>query len=133
MRDVAVRISVGDYVDRLTILELKVHHDAGGELAEVNLAAWSASLDPTWLSVPRVHGLVVALRRINAQLWALEDSIRTHLAAGSTEDVAFDSAEIVRLNDERSATKTAIDTAVGSDWIDAKRYVTDPGRTSHEC
>lgn len=128
-------VSIGDYLDRLTILELKVERAASAgarEAAHAVLDTWQqAHHDPIEADLV---ALIDDLRAVNGALWDAEDEIRSFMDCGDTDAVASVGAAIVRLNDRRSAVKREIDSCAGSAWTDVKNYRVDardaatPGR-----
>lgn len=124
--EVEVSISIGEYLDRLTILELK--SERGGswqarESALARLATWKRSFDRAALDRAAVTPLVGALRRVNCRLWECEDAIRRHMARSDAAGVAEVGADIVRLNDERASIKAELDRCTGAAWSDSKHYI----------
>jgi hypothetical protein len=124
--ELSVRISPGEFLDKLTILEIKsermtepdklahVRHEL-----EVLRAAWDASP----LAARDVAGLVGALRAVNETLWDIEDRIRDKEARGAFDDEFIQLARSVyRTNDHRAALKRELNVALGSDLIEEKSY-----------
>src|SRR5439155_13977923 len=124
--DIQVPVSVGELIDKITILEIKSERIANpAQLANVRceLAALQA--------VCRNHGLdrspllkqVSALKGVNLKIWDVEDAIRECEARGAFTDRFIDLARsIYRLNDERARIKKAINLASGSRYIEEKSY-----------
>ena len=77
MRDILVPVSIGELIDKITILEIKSERiknpaqlaNIERELAALRSAAHA--LDRSALAQP-----AAALKNINAQLWSVEDDIR---------------------------------------------------------
>lgn len=119
-------ISVGEFLDKVTILEIKSERIADpSKLA--NIQRELEVLRATWRDSPfsrqELAAEIAALKRINEQLWQIEDDIRDHEAQGR-----FD-AEFIRLaravyitNDERAAIKRRINLKAGSELIEEKSY-----------
>jgi hypothetical protein len=121
-----VQTSPGEFLDRLTILEIKAERIADpAKLANVNRelarlrAAWTASAFAGG-DAPR---LVAELKAVNESLWDIEDRIRRHEA-----EQRFD-AEFVELartvyhtNDRRAAIKRQLNLQLGSDLLEEKSY-----------
>ncbi len=109
MNGVAITVSVGELIDRITILELKQLHGlpVANELAMLWTAAPPLSAE--------VYSLVAHLRRINHALWDAEDAIRQRV----TLEVA---REIHTLNDLRARLKRQINDLVGCDITEEKVY-----------
>jgi hypothetical protein len=123
--DILVPISVGELMDKITILELKSERIKNpGQLG--NIARELDALRAVPLGdVDRamLGNLSAELKRINAQLWDIEDAIRECDARGDFGDAFIARARAVyRLNDERSRLKKAINLASGSRIIEEKSY-----------
>jgi Family of unknown function (DUF6165) len=124
-QDILVPISVGELMDKITILEIKSERLKNpSQLANVTreLAALRAvqlgDIDRAMLDK-----LSAELKRVNAKLWDVEDSIRECDARGDFGQSFIELARAVyRLNDERSRLKKAINLASGSRIFDEKSY-----------
>lgn len=123
--DILVPISVGELMDKITILEIKFDRIKNssqleniarelGALRAVRLGnADRAVLDP----------LSAELKQVNAKLWDVEDEIRECEARGEFGEPFVALARAVyRLNDERARLKQAINRASGSRLIEEKSY-----------
>jgi tetratricopeptide (TPR) repeat protein len=116
-------ISLGELIDKITILEIKEERLQGPALAHVRqeLAALRNSLATLDLRVEARR--IEALRRINAQLWDIEDAIREHERRQDFGDSFVQLARSVyQQNDRRAAIKREINTAYGSALIEEKSY-----------
>jgi Family of unknown function (DUF6165) len=126
MSDIAVPVSPGELLDKITILRIKSSRmrDAG-KLANVRLEL--KVLEETWGASPYakadIAADVAALQQVNERLWVIEDDIRDKERAQ-----AFDS-EFIRLaravyfeNDERAAIKRRINVKLGSSIVEEKSY-----------
>ena len=123
---IAVPSPLGEVVDRLTILGLKIERatdvetrarvvDLHGALA----AAWTAAGLPPWSSLPEHQ----ALLEVNTELWETEDAVRRHERAGDFGPAFVGRARaVIRLNDRRAALKAAIDRRLGSALREPKMY-----------
>jgi len=123
--DILVPISVGELMDKITILEIKSERiKNSSQLA--NIAHELDALRAVRLGkIDRVmlDRLRSELKRVNAELWDVEDSIRECDARGDFGDEFIGYARAVyRLNDERSRLKKAINLASGSRLIEEKSY-----------
>jgi hypothetical protein len=113
-------LNVGNLVDEVTILRIKVARLDGGkrqmakrELDEKDfLGLYGAP-----------EALVEKLSRINAELWELEDVTR-HLTAECDFGAAWRAvkAQITHLNDERARVKRQINEACGSEIVEVKSH-----------
>ena len=81
----------------------------------------------------RLDTLSAELKRVNAKLWDVEDSIRECDARGDFGDNFIELARAVyRFNDERARLKKAINVESGSRLVEEKSYKSfrreDPGQ-----
>lgn len=120
-----VEQSLGDVVDRITILRRKVQRarDPDGRHVARELAA----LESAWqaASLPPIEGLAefVALAEVNAALWDVEDALRQHEARCQFDgDFVNLARSVYRLNDERAALKRRLNERLGSELIEVKVY-----------
>jgi hypothetical protein len=124
-QDILVPISVGELMDKITILEIKSERLKNPSQLD-NVAQELAALRAVRLGdVDRVmlDKLGAELRRVNAKLWDVEDAIRECDARGDFGQSFIDLARAVyRLNDERSRLKKAINLASGSRLVEEKSY-----------
>jgi len=120
-------ISVGELIDKITILQIKLERLGGPgarnvakELAVLNQARSNAHLNES-----EIAPLMIQLKAVNVELWNIEDQVR-HLEACKDFGPRFiDTARSVyRLNDSRAAIKRLINVASDSDIIEEKIYGT---------
>jgi Family of unknown function (DUF6165) len=124
-QDILVPISVGELMDKITILEIKSERiKNAGQLRNIadELAALRAVRLGDIDSAMR-DKLSAELKRVNATLWDVEDAIRDCEARGDFGASFIELARAVyRLNDERSRLKKAINVASGSRLFEEKSY-----------
>jgi len=124
MSDIVVPVSVGELIDKISILEIKSERiENSTQLANVarELAALRAAvarLDHRALAEP-----AAALKQTNTQLWGVEDDIRECEARADfgARFVALARA-VYRLNDERARLKRVINEISGSRYVEEKSY-----------
>ena len=107
-------ISIGDLIDRITILEIKV--ESQPQLEKELIALREAVEDI------HVGDLYSVLQTINRNLWVMENAIRQRMAQGDDCLVADAAVSIVKLNDERSRIKQQINHICGAKVIEEKVY-----------
>lgn len=118
-----IPVSLGELIDKLTILELKCRHLGGEALAHVQaeqelllvvLAEAAVLVDPALKS---------DLQRVNTALWEVEEQlrIRERQADFGAEFVQL-AREVYQLNDRRHALKRAISASCGSALMEEKSY-----------
>ena len=115
--------SIGEVVDKITILELKAARLGGERLANVERERQLllGCLEAAGLAV--ADDLFDALRQINAKLWAIEDDIRALEAKQDFGDAFVALARAVYFsNDDRAAVKRAINERHGSAIVEEKLY-----------
>jgi Family of unknown function (DUF6165) len=124
-QDILVPISVGELMDKITILEIKSERLKNPSQLE-NVTHELTALRAVRLGdVDRVmlDKLSAELRRVNAKLWDVEDAIRECEARSDFGSSFIELARAVyQLNDERSRLKKAINLASGSRLIEEKSY-----------
>jgi len=123
---IEVPISVGELVDKVTILEIKSEKipDAA-KLANIRreLDALTAVLKPSLAATPALASLKAELRAINETLWRIEDDIRDCERQRDFGAAFVELARSVyRTNDRRAATKRKIDELTGSELLEEKSY-----------
>jgi hypothetical protein len=108
--------SVGDLLDRITILRIKVRRCAPEQSA--NVAGELGALARLWATE---EPEMAELARVNEALWEVEDRLRVAEAAGSFGDAFIaDARSVYRLNDRRAALKRALNLRLGSTLIEEK-------------
>lgn len=126
MTEILVPVSIGELVDKLTILEIKAERirDAA-KLA--NVQAELEALRRTWsrsgLDAAAVAAPWAALKAVNLRLWDIEDRIRDkeREAAFDEEFIALARAVYFE-NDDRARYKREINQALGSAYVEEKSY-----------
>jgi Family of unknown function (DUF6165) len=128
-------ISVGELIDKITILQIKLERLDGpgaGNVAK-ELAILNQAKSDAHLNDPEIAELMVQLKSINVALWDIEDQIRQLEACKDFGPRFIETARSVyRLNDNRAAIKRLINVASDSDIIEEKSYraAPNPGRDS---
>ena len=126
MARVEVPISVGELVDKVTILEIKsekIEDAAKRTNIRRELDALTGVLKPLVAATPGIAPLKAELRTINETLWQIEDDIRD---CERKRDFGAAFVELARAvyqtNDRRAATKRKIDDLTGSELVEEKSY-----------
>ena len=126
MARIEVPISVGELVDKVTILEIKSEKiEDAGKHANIGreLDALTAVLTPLVAATPAIAPLKAELRSINETLWRIEDDIRDCERQRDFGPAFVELARSVyRTNDRRAATKRKIDELTGSELVEEKSY-----------
>jgi len=128
MVDILAPISVGELIDKITILRIKLERiraapaqaNVERELDRLIEIRARASLDLADLA-----GLEDELFQVNGRLWDVEDELRALEQNGNFGKRFIELARSVyRLNDRRSALKRRINTVTDSTIVDEKSYPT---------
>ena len=127
---VPVRISPGDLIDRITILEIKLRrmHDPGvlGQIREQLAHLWTVR-NAYIPASETVSALTSDLLALNEELWDIEDVLRRHESAGRFGDDFIQAAvRVRRTNDLRCVCKRNIDVFLGSAFREEKLYAGRP-------
>ena len=121
-----VEVSVGEVLDKITILEIKDQRITDpAKLA--NVRAELTTLNDTLAGVLKPTTELEVLRKelfdINAALWVIEDEIRECEAAKDFGPRFIELARAVYFtNDKRATVKKQINLAVGSRLVEEKSY-----------
>jgi hypothetical protein len=126
MQGILIPVSPGELIDKLTILEIKAER-IQDPVKLANVRHELELLRTAWRNSGHDQAPIQRqwdeLRRINAELWDIEDRIREEERAQRFE------AEFIRLaravyitNDERARVKREINTLLGSKIIEEKSY-----------
>jgi hypothetical protein len=126
MSQIAVPVSYGELIDKITILEIKAARIRQPEkLANVRTeldllnATWTANLaSQTDISAERAK-----LKEVNEALWDIEDRIRIKEKAQAFDQEFIELARSVYFrNDDRAAYKREINEKLGSTLVEEKSY-----------
>jgi len=122
---ISIPVSLGELVDKITILKIKARHLQGPGLAHVHqelellqqaLQVMEVAMDPM---------LEAQLLEVNGELWQIEDAIRDQERKRCFDQQFIDLARSVyRTNDRRAAIKREINERYGSTLIEQKSYNT---------
>ena len=122
----SVPVSVGEVVDKVTILEIKSDRISDqGKLRNIatELDALRPLVSGGVFDTDEVTALTDALRAVNGELWDIEDDIRAEEAAGRFGERFIELARAVYVtNDRRAELKKKINLATGSELVEEKSY-----------
>lgn len=124
--NINIEISIGEYFDKVTILEIKkdkIHSKE--QLVNIirELDYLNNKLDklPFWRD--QVEDEIIDLRKVNEKLWLIEDEIREKESQRTYDQFFIDLARAVYItNDKRSEIKRTINLKLGSDFVEEKSY-----------
>ena len=122
-----VPISVGELLDKISILELKMAAAAGEPAKHANVLREFTALDEVRrIRVPastQLSELYAELQSVNRSLWEIEDDIREHEREDRFDARFIELARSVyRENDRRAAIKRQINDLTGSELVEEKIY-----------
>ena len=123
IQNIQAPISLGELIDKITILQIKTQHLQDTALNTViqDLNALKCTLNNLNLSInPK---LIQQLKEINQDLWNIEDDIREQERQQNFGDTFIQLARSVyKQNDRRSAIKKEINNTYGSAFTEEKSY-----------
>jgi hypothetical protein len=124
--NVNVEISIGEFFDKITILEIKKERIGNAEkLVNINkeLDGLNELLKKLPFTREDVADEVTELKKINEALWVIEDDIREKESKKMFDDKFIELARAVYItNDKRSEVKRDINIKLGSDFVEEKSY-----------
>ena len=126
MNKILVEVSVGELLDKISILEIKQGKIKDPEkLKFINNehSILRDQLDENVISGEKLNNLLQSLKDINAKLWVIEDDKRQHEKEKDfTEKFIKLSRDIHFLNDDRAKIKLEMNNLTGSKIKEIKEY-----------
>lgn len=123
---ISVEIAPGELIDKITILEIKAERIQDAvkvENVRIELATLAKARDAAMKPSRQLTELTAQLRRINEQLWEIEDDIRDCERSKNFGPRFIELARSVyKSNDQRAALKRQINELLGSRLIEEKSY-----------
>ena len=126
MDTILTPVSIGEHIDKITILEIKAERiDDAGKLA--NVRAELEGLQPLLASqvqrAPQLHELKQQLKAINLRMWEIQDALRECEAAQTFDDAFIQLARgVYQTNGQRVTVKNHINQLAGSTLVEEKQY-----------
>ena len=123
IQDIFAPISLGELIDKITILQIKTQHLQGTALenAKKELEALESTLINLQTNIDPI--LIERLKEVNQDLWQIEDDIRDKERQKSFDENFIQLARSVyQKNDRRAAIKKEINTKYGSVFVEEKSY-----------
>ena len=123
---ISTEISYGEFLDKLTILDIKSERIKDASKLE-NVKHEREILSNIWNADEKssvdISEEYDALKRINEKLWEIEDDIRDKERNKEFDQEFIDLARAVYVtNDERARIKKEINVKLGSDLVEEKSY-----------
>tara|TARA_B110000238_G_C15733048_1_gene271726 strand:+ start:10 stop:399 length:390 start_codon:yes stop_codon:yes gene_type:complete len=126
MNKILVEVSVGELLDKISILEIKKEKIKDNEkLKFINNdhAILKEQLDKNVSSDEKLNNLFESLKKINAKLWVIEDDKRLcEKNSDFTENFIKLSRDVHFLNDDRAKIKLEMNNHTGSKIKEIKEY-----------
>ena len=123
---VSTPISVGELLDKVTILEIKQEKINDSEKlknVQHELSLLESICEQENILSHEVEKQKQALKKVNLRLWAIEDDIRIKEKNREFDDAFIQLARSVYFeNDDRAAIKKQINLMTGSQLIEEKSY-----------
>jgi hypothetical protein len=124
--NINVDLSIGEFFDKMTILEIKQERISDRDKLENINKEYSyleGLLDELSIRKEDVAEEVGKLKEVNEKLWVIEDDIREKERRSSFDAEFIELARSVYItNDQRSDIKRAINLKLGSDFVEEKSY-----------
>ena len=128
MNKILVEVSVGELLDKISILEIKKEKIKDSKkLKFINdeHVILKGQLDQNVKSDDKLNNLFQSLKKINAKLWVIEDDKRMcEKNSDFTENFIKLSRDVHFLNDDRAKIKLEINNLTGSKIKEIKEYTT---------
>ena len=126
MNKILVEVSVGELLDKISILEIKkdkIKDPENLKFIDDEHTILKGQLDQNVNSDDRLNNLFKSLKEINAKLWIIEDDKRKcEKNSDFTENFIKLSRDIHFLNDNRAKIKLEINNHTGSKIKEIKEY-----------
>ena len=126
MNKILVEVSVGELLDKISILEIKKEKIKDSEkLKYINEehVILKDQFDQNIKSDEKLNKLFLALKQINAKLWVIEDNKRMcEKNSDFTKNFIELSRDVHFLNDDRAKIKLEINNHTGSKIKEIKEY-----------
>jgi len=122
-QNILAPISLGELIDKITILQIKTQHLQGNALKNVQQELEALELTLNKLPLNIDPSLVQHLKKVNQALWQIEDAIRDQERQKSFgENFIHLARSVYQQNDRRSAIKKEINITYGSAFTEEKSY-----------
>ena len=120
---ILAQISLGELIDKITILEIKMQKLKGKALININKELNSLKETLADSNILVEPSLISELRLVNQELWRIEDEIRIHEKQNNFGNSFIQLARSVyKHNDQRAAIKRRINIKHNSDLIEEKSH-----------
>ena len=121
IKSVSIPVSLGEVVDKLTILEIKAEKMSNEKLKNINNEI--SAIKNVISKLDFDSNLVSKIKQVNLELWEIEDSIRLKENLKQFDEDFISLARSVYIkNDLRASLKREINIKYNSDIIEEKSY-----------
>lgn len=126
MHAILTPVSIGELIDKITILEIKAER-IGDATKLANVRTELGGLLPLFAkqqaSQPALDPLKQSLKAINERMWDIQDQLRDKEAAQQFDDAFVQLARgVYQTNGERVQVKNEINRVAGSALVEEKQY-----------
>ena len=126
MRNLKIPISLGELIDKITILRIKLRKINSSEAQKnisLELEKLHQVLNETKIIDTNLKNFEIKLSKINQSLWVIEDKLREKEKEKKFDKNFISLARLVyHKNDERAKIKRMINKSFGSEIIEEKSY-----------
>ena len=126
MTNVMTEISIGELIDKITILDIKsARLDDPAQLANIRteLEVLRRTRDAHVTHSTDLDDMTAALKVVNETLWDIENDVRDHERRKIFDDgFSEKTRSVYMVNDKRSALKRRINELTGSRIVEEKSY-----------
>ena len=126
MNKILVEVSVGELLDKISILEIKkekISNDSFLENINAEYSILKEQLEKNIQNDKKINELFKSLKEVNAKLWVIEDDKRTcEKNSDFSEKFIKLSRDVHFLNDKRASIKLEINIHSGSKIKEIKQY-----------
>lgn len=123
IQNILAPISLGELIDKITILQIKTQHLQGVALENAKKELKALEFTFSKLQINVNPNLIQCLKEVNQKLWRTEDEIRDQERKKLFGDAFIRLARSVyHQNDRRAAIKKEINTTHGSAYVEEKSY-----------
>lgn len=127
--DVLIPVSIGEVLDRVSILEMK-EEKLKNRISDFEKTSLQEEINNLWSVAEEYIGLqlfiytkYVQLRKVNKTLWDLEEKVRWHEKNNDFSEGFIEAARLIyTTNDLRSRIKREINSSFYSDIVEIKSY-----------
>jgi len=123
--NVSIEIGIGEAMDRLSILKIKLSQIEDRDKRKNISSEWECLLNilMPYFDIKNSYKLYDELGKVNRTLWDVENELRSREKHKKFDSTFIELARSVyKLNDERSEIKKKINLLFGSKFVEEKSY-----------